>query len=53
MEVVKKEISKLLKASIIFPILDSKWVSPIQVVAKKSKVTIITNKNNELIPIRV
>ena len=53
MEVVKKEISKLLEAGIIFPISDSKWVSPIQVVPKKSGVTVVANKNNELIPTRV
>ncbi|XP_021754398.1 uncharacterized protein LOC110719718 [Chenopodium quinoa] len=29
-EVVKKEVMKLLDASIIYPISDSKWVSPIQ-----------------------
>ena len=29
-EVVQKEISKLLEAGIIYPISDSKWVSPIQ-----------------------
>ena len=34
-EVVKKEILKLLDAGIIYPISDSKWVSPIQVVPKR------------------
>ena len=34
-EVVLKEIVKLVEAGIIYPILDSKWVSPIQVVPKK------------------
>ncbi len=35
MEVVKKEILKLLDAHVIYPISDSKWVSLIQVVPKK------------------
>jgi len=34
-EVVKKEILKLLKAGIIYPISDNKWVSPVHVVPKK------------------
>ncbi|GJR80658.1 reverse transcriptase domain-containing protein [Tanacetum coccineum] len=34
-EVVKKEVIKLLDAGIIYPISDSPWVSPIQVVPKK------------------
>jgi hypothetical protein len=32
---VMKEVVKLLDAGIIYPILDSKWVSPTQVVPKK------------------
>ena len=40
-EVVKKEILKLLDAGIIYPISDSKWVSPIHVVLKKSSITVI------------
>ena len=53
MEVVKKEILKLLDAGIIYPISDSKWVSPIQVVPKKSGVTVVKNQNNEFVPTRV
>ncbi|PKI72943.1 hypothetical protein CRG98_006643 [Punica granatum] len=34
-EVVKKEVLKLLDAGIIYPISDSKCVSPVQVVPKK------------------
>ena len=34
MEVVKKEVLKLLDVGIIYPISDSKWVSPVQVVPK-------------------
>ncbi|XP_015583460.2 uncharacterized protein LOC107262404 [Ricinus communis] len=35
MEVIKKEVLKLLDAWIIYPISDSKWVSPVQVVLEK------------------
>jgi len=51
-EVVKKEILKLLQASIIYPISNSKWASPVPVVPKKGEMTVIENKNNELIPTR-
>ena len=36
-----------------FPITDSKWVSPTQVVPKKYGVTVVANEHNELIPTRV
>ena len=52
-EVVKKEVLKLLDVGVIYPIADSKWVSPTQVVAKKYGVTVVANENNELIPTRV
>jgi len=48
-EVVKNEVIKLLDNGIIYPISDSKWVSPTQVVPKKSGVIVITNEKNELI----
>ena len=52
-EVVKNEvIIKLLDNRIIYPISDSKWVSPTQVVPMKSGVTVITNEKNEFIPTR-
>ncbi|CAM8940841.1 unnamed protein product [Rhodiola kirilowii] len=51
-EVVKKEVLKLLDAGIIFPVADSKWVSPIHVVPKKGGMTVIKNAKNELIPTR-
>ncbi|CAN6566247.1 unnamed protein product [Malus baccata var. baccata] len=50
MEVVKKEVIKLLVVGIIYPISDSKWVSPIQVVPKRSGVTVVKNEANELMP---
>ena len=53
MEVVKKEILKLLDASIIYLISDSKWVSLVQVVPKKLGITIVQNDSNELVPTRV
>ncbi|XP_021730800.1 uncharacterized protein LOC110697730 [Chenopodium quinoa] len=43
MEVVKKEVLKLLAARIIYPISDSKWVSPVQVVPKKGGMTVVKN----------
>ena len=42
-EVVKKEVLKLLDVGVIYPIADSKWVSPTQVVPKKSVVTMVEN----------
>ncbi|KAG9453456.1 hypothetical protein H6P81_006360 [Aristolochia fimbriata] len=51
-EVDKKEVVKLLDAGIIYPISDSKWVSPVQVVPKKGGITVIKNSDNELIPTR-
>jgi len=51
-EVVKKEVQKLLEAGMIYPISDSAWVSPVQMVPKKSGVTVIHNEKNELIPTR-
>ncbi|GMI87213.1 hypothetical protein HRI_002390600 [Hibiscus trionum] len=52
-EVVQKEIIKWLDAIIIYAISDSKWVSPVQFVPKKGGITVITNKDNELIPTRI
>ena len=52
-EVVKMEVLKLLDVGVIYLIADSKWVSPTQVVPKKSGVTVVANENNELIPTRV
>nr|GEU76687.1 reverse transcriptase domain-containing protein [Tanacetum cinerariifolium] len=49
-EVIKKEVIKLLDAEMIYPISDSPWVSPIHCVPKKGGITVVENKNNELIP---
>ncbi|KAJ9547044.1 hypothetical protein OSB04_019587 [Centaurea solstitialis] len=51
-EVVKKEVIKLLDTGIIYPISDSPWVSPVQVVPKKGGLIVVTNDNNELVPTR-
>ncbi|KAK8957227.1 hypothetical protein KSP39_PZI000978 [Platanthera zijinensis] len=51
-EVVKAEVIKLLDAGIIYPISDSSWVSPVQVVPKKGGLTVVPNDKNELIPTR-
>ncbi|CAN6453712.1 unnamed protein product [Victoria cruziana] len=51
-EVVKKKIIKWLDASIIFPILDSEWVSPIQMVPKKAGLTVVKNEHGKDIPTR-
>ena len=49
-EVVRKEILKLLEAGIIYPVLDSEWVSPVHCVPKKGGITVVTNDKDELIP---
>ncbi|RDY14193.1 hypothetical protein CR513_00783, partial [Mucuna pruriens] len=43
LEMVKKEVMKLLVVWIIYPILDNQWVSPVQVDPKKSEMTIMKN----------
>ncbi|RDX73363.1 Retrovirus-related Pol polyprotein, partial [Mucuna pruriens] len=47
LDVVKKKVTKLLAAGIIYPISNSQWVSPVQVVPKKSRMT------DELVPTRI
>ena len=42
-EAVQKEVVKLLDVGIIYPISDSQWVSPVQVVPRKSGITVIKN----------
>ena len=51
-EEVQKEVLKLLEAGLIYPISDSAWVSPVQVVPKKGGMTVIRNEKNDLIPTR-
>ncbi|GJX58578.1 DNA-directed DNA polymerase [Tanacetum coccineum] len=52
-EVIKKEVIKLLDARLIYPISDSPWVSPVHCVPKKGGMTVVENKDNELIPTRL
>ena len=52
-EVVKKEVVKWLDAGIIYPISDSQWISPTQVVPKKSGITVVENEKGESIPTRM
>ena len=52
-EVVRAEVLKLLQAGIIYPISDSTWVSPTQVVFKKSGVTTVHNEKGEEMPTRL
>jgi hypothetical protein len=51
-EVVKKEVLKLLKVGVIYPVFDSEWVSLVQLVPKKGGMTIVGNEKNDLIPHR-
>ena len=41
---MKAEVIKLLDAGMIYPISDSAWVSPIQVVTKKGGMIVIKNE---------
>ena len=49
-EEVRKEVLKLLEAGLIYPISDSAWISPVQVVPKKGGMIVIWNEKNDLIP---
>nr|GFA79695.1 putative reverse transcriptase domain-containing protein [Tanacetum cinerariifolium] len=51
-DVVKNETVKLLDSGLIYPILDSSWVSPIHMVPKKGGMTVVLNDNNKLISSR-
>ncbi|RDY14397.1 putative mitochondrial protein, partial [Mucuna pruriens] len=53
LDVVKKEVTKLLAARIIYPISESQWVSPIQVVPKKSRMTVMKNRHGEIVLTRI
>ncbi|RDX92931.1 Retrovirus-related Pol polyprotein, partial [Mucuna pruriens] len=53
LDVVKKEVTKLLVVGIIYPISDSQWVSPVQVVLKKSRMIVMKNEQDELVPMRI
>ena len=48
-EVVRKELSKWLDAGVIYPISNSSWVSPVQVIPKNGGTIVIRTKNNALL----
>ncbi|KAL6347320.1 hypothetical protein AAG906_016748 [Vitis piasezkii] len=52
-KVVRAEVLKLLQVGIIYPISDSPWVSPTQVVPKKSGITVVQNEKGEEITTRL
>ena len=52
-EVVRTEILKLLEAGIIYPIADSRCVTPVHCVPKEGGITVVRNDKNELIPQRI
>ena len=52
-EVVRKEILKLLEAGIIYPVVDSQWVSHVHCVPKKGGISVVPNDKDELIPQRI
>ncbi|RDX91356.1 Retrovirus-related Pol polyprotein from transposon 17.6, partial [Mucuna pruriens] len=51
--VVKKEVIKLHVARIIYLVLDSQWVSSVQVVPKKSGIIVTKNQHDDLVPMRI
>ncbi|KAA0051761.1 retrotransposon gag protein [Cucumis melo var. makuwa] len=52
-EVVMKEVLKLKDVRIIYPVSDSTWVSPIHVVPKKTRMTVVKNDKGEMVPMRI
>ncbi|CAM8886359.1 unnamed protein product [Rhodiola kirilowii] len=53
MEIVQKEIQKLLDADVIYPISDSQWVSSVHVVPKKSGITIEEDAEGKMVTTRI
>ncbi|RVW25432.1 Retrovirus-related Pol polyprotein from transposon 17.6 [Vitis vinifera] len=51
--VVRAEVLKLYQAGIIYPISDSPWVSPTQVVPKNSGITMVQNEKGEEVATRL
>jgi len=52
-EVVRKKVLNWLDHGIIYSISDIEWVSPVQVVPKKTGIVVVRNDKNELILTRV
>ncbi|CAM8905405.1 unnamed protein product [Rhodiola kirilowii] len=53
MEIIQKEIQKLLDADVIYPISDSQWVSPVHIVPKKTGITIEEDAEGKMVTTRV
>ncbi|CAM8975361.1 unnamed protein product [Rhodiola kirilowii] len=53
MEIVQKEIQKLLDADVIYPISDSQWVSHVHVVPKKSGITVEEDAEGNMVTTRI
>ncbi|XP_072078095.1 uncharacterized protein [Arachis hypogaea] len=53
LDVMKKEVTRLLEAGIIYLISDSEWVNPVQVVPKKSGITAVKKEDGEVVTTRV
>ena len=51
--ICQKRSAQWLDAGVIYPISDSSWVSPVQLVPKKGGMTVMKNDNNEPIPTRI
>ena len=49
-DVVKKEVIKWLDVGIIYLISDSHWVSPTQIIPKKSRLMIVCTDHGDLVP---
>ncbi|CAM8994084.1 unnamed protein product [Rhodiola kirilowii] len=53
MEIVQKEIQKLLDADVIYPKSDSQWVSPVHVVPKKGGITVEKDAEGKMVTTRI
>lgn len=52
-EVILKKVLKLVDQNIIYPIYDSKWVSPVHVMPKKSGIQVVENERKEMVATRL
>nr|GEW86041.1 hypothetical protein [Tanacetum cinerariifolium] len=53
LELELKDLPSHLEYTLIYPISDSPWVSPVHCMPKKGGMTVIENEDNELIPTRL
>ncbi|CAM8913043.1 unnamed protein product [Rhodiola kirilowii] len=53
MEIIQKEVQKLLDADVIYPISNSQWVSPVHVVPKKSGITVEEDAEGKMVTTRI